>query len=351
MPPPVPESAVPTSPRDTLDSENANLEHDSKTVPSCLVDDSKSQDLVVESSQEVDESPRSPAEQIDSSLSDIPVPAADESSPAKESRQTPSTLERVPGPSDDPLPPPLPEHDVTQERAESPKYPLPPEELSCPINVSEMKSELPVPDENDAPSPRHPTETLLTPPRSPSPQSNVSIASGLTTSTKDSSQTQLYDDQSNREFKMESVSISLNSYNESDIELKERLAESLVDTVNQEESSVSCQLSNNATSSTTVQETHQSTQETEVPVENSVARDSTTESSDETSKITSPAVPSEVVVPASPPSAPAITEDVASVAKAIEEMDISDKAVAAATIECNTNEIIADAHYQNNMNE
>ena len=58
---------------------------------------------------------------------------------------------------------------------------------------------------------------------------------------------------------MESVSISLNSYNESDIELKERLAESLAETEKQEESLVSCQLLNNATSSTTVQETHQVT--------------------------------------------------------------------------------------------
>lgn len=86
------------------------------------------------------------------------------------------------------------------------------------------------------------------------------------------------------------------------------------------------------------------------PVENNVAHDSTIESPAEAIKVTTPAVPSEVL-PASPPSAPAITEDVASVAKAIEEIDISDKAVAAATIECNTNEIIADAHYQNNINE
>lgn len=53
----------------------------------------------------------------------------------------------------------------------------------------------------------------------------------------------------------------------------------------------------------------------EAPVENNVAHDvSTTESSTEPIKVTSPAVPSEVIT-ASPPSAPAITEDVASVAK------------------------------------
>nr|XP_034187462.1 A-kinase anchor protein 200-like [Osmia lignaria] len=347
MPPPLPDSPVPTisSPRENVHSENAN------TVPSCVVDDTKAQLLDVENSEQVDGSPLSLPNDSSSSPSSCPANEND-AYPANESQTSHfslSSLERVPSPSDDLLPPPPP----PPATEDSSNYPLPSEQLSCPVllNVSEMKSELPVPDENDAPSPRHPTETLLTPPRSPSPQSNVSIASGLTTSTKDSSQTQLHDDQSNREFKMESVSISLNSYNESDIELKERLAESLADTVNQEESSISCQLSNNATSSTTVQETHQSTKETEAPVENNVAHDSTTASSDETSKITSPAVPSEPVVPASPPSAPAITEDVASVAKAIEEIDISDKAVAAATIECNTNEIIADARYQNNMNE
>lgn len=58
----------------------------------------------------------------------------------------------------------------------------------------------------------------------------------------------------------------------------------------------------------------QSTPEPEVPVENNLARDSTTESSADAIKVTTtPAVPSEI--PASPPSAPAITEDVASVAK------------------------------------
>lgn len=57
----------------------------------------------------------------------------------------------------------------------------------------------------------------------------------------------------------------------------------------------------------------QSTPEPEAPVENNLARDSTTESSADAIKVTTPAVPCEM--PASPPSAPAITEDVASVAK------------------------------------
>ncbi|XP_024220844.1 A-kinase anchor protein 200 isoform X1 [Bombus impatiens] len=361
-PPPLSESLVP-SPQEKFDLETVNVADNSNTVPSPVVH-TESQILDVEHAQEVDGSPLSLPEQTNEcSSADIPVPQADDASlktsdslpPCPVSEKTTylanetqanlssSRLEDVPGLTDD-FPTAL--EDTTQQ-LDSFKYPLPPEELSCPLNVSETNSELPIPDEN-ASSLRNPTETLPIPPRSPSPLSNVSITSGLTTSTKDSSQTLLYDDQSNREFKMESVSISLNSYNESDIELKERLAESLAETEKQEESSVSCQLSNNATSSTTIQEIHQSTPEPEAPVENNVAHDSTTESSADAIKVT-PAVPSEV--PASPPSAPAITEDVASVAKAIEEMDISDKAVAAATIECNTNEIIAEAHYQNNINE
>ncbi|XP_076673331.1 uncharacterized protein LOC143371723 [Andrena cerasifolii] len=367
MPSPA-ESPVP-SPHEHHDSENAVVEDDPTTVPSLV--DIEPHIVEVEKTTEVEDSP-SQNEDIqmvtECSLLDCPVPPTEASSPqplgspmrpvvekdanlANESEPMCPRLERVPTPAGD-LPAAV--QDTTSQHVDSMEYPLPPEELSCPLiassNAPEMKSELPVPDQSaSASSLRNPTETLLTPPRSPSPQSNVSITSGQTTSTKDSSQTQFYDDQSNREFKMESVSISLNSYNESEIELKERLAESLAKTVNQEESSVSCQLSNKATSSTTVQETHQSTPEPEAPVENNVAHDSTTESSDDTKKVTPPAVPTEV--PASPPSAPVITEDVASVAKAIEEIDISDKAVAAATIECNTNEIIADAHYQNNINE
>ncbi|XP_048261502.1 A-kinase anchor protein 200 isoform X2 [Bombus terrestris] len=362
-PPPLSESPVP-SPQEKFDLETVNVADNSNTVPSPVVH-TESQILDVQHTQEVDGSPLSLPEQTnESSTADISVLQADDASlkmsdnlpscPVNEqttylanetqANLASSRLEDVPSLTDN-FPTAL--EDTTQQ-LDSFKYPLPPEELSCPLDMSETNSELPIADEN-ASSLRNPTETLPIPPRSPSPLSNVSITSGLTTSTKDSSQTLLYDDQSNREFKMESVSISLNSYNESDIELKERLAESLAETEKQEESSVSCQLSNNATSSTTIQEIHQSTPEPEAPVENNVAHDSTTESSADAIKVTTPAVPSEV--PASPPSAPAITEDVASVAKAIEEMDISDKAVAAATIECNTNEIIAEAHYQNNINE
>ncbi|KAG9432795.1 fibrous sheath CABYR-binding protein-like [Apis mellifera carnica] len=303
------------------------------------------------------------------------VPSNRQTHEAQEPRNPVSKLERAPSLADDFFPPPAPpEHHATEQQQVDCcfDYPLPPEHLSPPPleEKPEPRNERPLlpndgnkDDDNDDDSdaristetatiaaiPLPPASTL---PATPSPTSNASITSGLMPFTVDSSQSLLYDDQSNREFKMESVSISLNSYNESDIELKERLAESLAETEKQEESLVSCQLLNNATSSTTVQETHQSTPEQpEAPVENNVGHDvSTTESSTEPVKVTSPAVPSEVIT-ASPPSAPAITEDVASVAKAIEEIDISDKAVAAATIECNTNEIIAEARYQNNINE
>ncbi|XP_043265164.1 cell surface glycoprotein 1-like isoform X2 [Colletes gigas] len=354
-PPPVSESCRANSP-EKLDSENANVEND-PNVHSPLID---VDDVPVNRTQELDRS----SQCTECLVTDVPpVPPTDTTSSQilsdederlavrSEPRSSPSRLECVSVSSDD-LVPPAPRH--TTQYVNSHEHPLPPEECPCPLvtsnNVSEM-NDYPVPDEN-APRTRNSTDVLPTPPRSPVSQSNDSIMSSLTTSTKDSSRTQFFDDQSNRDFKMESVSISLDSYNESDIELKERLAESLAETVHQEESSVSCQLSNNTTSSTTVQETHQTTPEPEAPVENNLVHDSTTESSEETTKITPPAVLTEV--PASPPtvpSAPAITEDVSSVAKAIEEIDISDKAVAAATIECNTNAIIADAHYQNNINE
>lgn len=275
-PPPLSESPVP-SPQEKFDLETVNVADNSNTVPSPVVH-TESQILDVEHAQEVDGSLSLPEQHIqqtnECSTADIPVTQTDDASlkmsdslppcPVNEkttylasetqTNLSSSRLEDVPGLTDN-FPTAL--EDTTQQ-LDSFKYPLPPEELSCPLNMSETNSELPIPDEN-ASSLRNPTETLPTPPRSPSPLSNVSIMSGLTTSTKDSSQTLLYDDQSNREFKMESVSISLNSYNESDIELKERLAESLAETEKQEESSVSCQLSNNATSSTTIQEIHQVT--------------------------------------------------------------------------------------------
>lgn len=97
----------------------------------------------------------------------------------------------------------------------------------------------------------------------------------------------------------------------------------------------------------------ESTPESEAPVENNLVQDdSTTEKSEEKIVVTPAAVPVPVPVPVETPAPPpAITEDVASVAKAVEEMEISAKAVAAATIECATTEIVADGPYENNVNE
>ncbi|KAM0735715.1 A-kinase anchor protein 200 [Formica fusca] len=253
--------------------------------------------------------------------------------------------------------PPAPE-DTGMQSLDSFDYPLPPEELSCPLSLivtpNVSTDELPPAPVEHAASPRDPTETLLTPPISPNFQSNANIASGIATetSTRDCSQIPSYDDISNRE-QPASLNEPMILYNQSDIELKQRLAaECLAKTESQEGALLSCELSNTVPS-TASKEHHQKAPEVEAPVENNIAHnDSTTESADEAPKVAPPAIPTEA--PASPPTAPAITEDVASVTKAIEEIDISDKAVAAAVneaIECNTNEIIADAHHQNNINE
>uniref|UniRef100_A0A0C9Q966 Uncharacterized protein n=1 Tax=Fopius arisanus TaxID=64838 RepID=A0A0C9Q966_9HYME len=98
-----------------------------------------------------------------------------------------------------------------------------------------------------------------------------------------------------------------------------------------------------------VEKKTESIAEPEAPVEK--INEVTTEKIEEAPKSLPPSVPIEVSVPA----APVITEDVASVTKAIEEIDINEKAVAAAvneTIESvNTNEIIADMNHQNTLNE
>nr|XP_050858626.1 A-kinase anchor protein 200-like isoform X2 [Vespula vulgaris] len=274
-------------------------------------------------------------------------------------RQSPShtTVTRIttPPPSSSP-PPPLPPSSIKEEdtscrlQSESSEFPLPPPNeittksppSSPRCNVSQTSSNLTEIDQTSIASPN------------PSNRSSTSIVSSTTTATNDCSQTLLHDDQTDRDLKTESVSQSLNSYNDSEVELKERLAQSLAETENQKET-LSCRSLNDDVS-TAFQENHQSTPEVENPVveKTTVTNEvGTTESNvEEAPKVAPPAIPIEV--PASPPSAPAITEDVASVTKAIEEIDISDKAVAAAVneaIECNTNEIIADAHHQNNMNE
>ncbi|XP_061930488.1 FK506-binding protein 5 isoform X2 [Apis cerana] len=341
-PPPQPSSSSPSLPESCPD--------DSAAAPPSPPQLVRAEPRILDFAEEQQQQRRPNESELDVIIT---PPTTNDESSNRHARNSTSKLERVPSLADEFFPAPA-EHTATERQIDSSDRPLPPEQLSPSpttplVDHHDDDDDDPARTSTETTAPLPPPSTL---PATPSPTSNASITSGLMPFTVDSSQSLLYDDQSNREFKMESVSISLNSYNESDIELKERLAESLAETEKQEESLVSCQLLNNATSSTTVQETHQSTPEQpEAPVENNVAHDvSTTESSTEPVKVTSPAVPSEVIT-ASPPSAPAITEDVASVAKAIEEIDISDKAVAAATIECNTNEIIAEARYQNNINE
>lgn len=102
------------------------------------------------------------------------------------------------------------------------------------IDVTNLNSAV----SNDASATGIATEsTLLTPPRSPSPAA-VSNLSGTEISAKESSHLDILEVESNREFKTESVEESLNSY-DSELELKERLAESM-----EENTPVNCQLSN-----------------------------------------------------------------------------------------------------------
>ncbi|XP_046739608.1 A-kinase anchor protein 200-like isoform X2 [Diprion similis] len=92
--------------------------------------------------------------------------------------------------------------------------------------------------------------------------------------------------------------------------------------------------------------------EPEAPAENP-AEVSATESVIEAPASPAPPVPAEL--PVLPPSEPALTEDVASVTKAIEDFEISDKAVAAAVNEAiesnNANEIVNDSLHQKVITE
>lgn len=158
--------------------------------------------------------------------------------------------------------PPAPE-DTGIQSLDSFDYPLPPEELSCPLSLI-VPSNVPIDELPPAPvehaaSPRDPTETLLTPPLSPNFQSNVNITSGIATetSTRDRSQIPSYDDTSNREEPTLQNEPIL--YDQSDIELKQRLAaECLAKTESQEEALLSCELSNTVPS-TVSKEHHQVT--------------------------------------------------------------------------------------------
>lgn len=156
--------------------------------------------------------------------------------------------------------PPAPE-DTGMQSLESFDYPLPPEELSCPLSliVTSNVDELPVLVEHAANS-RDPTVMFLTPPISPNLQSNDNIASGIATetSTRDHSQIPSYDGNSNRE-QSGLLSESMILYDQSDIELKQRLAaECLATTESQEGVLLSCELSNTVPS-TASKEHHQVT--------------------------------------------------------------------------------------------
>ncbi|XP_025988460.1 nascent polypeptide-associated complex subunit alpha, muscle-specific form [Solenopsis invicta] len=283
--------------------------------------------------------------------SDVPTHSLSEKHSNEPQTLVLSESESVPISSEDL--PPAPEDTGTQN-LDSFDYPLPPEELSCPLllipptNIS--VAELPPAPVEHAVNPRDPTETLLTPPISPNlQQSSVTPGIATETATKDRSQVPSYNenDSNDREKSLLSEPLTI-SCDQSNIELKERLATEYVAKTESQEEALSCQLSNSIPL-TAAKEHHQNAPEVKAPVENNIAHDvSTTENVDEAPKVAPPAIPIET--PASPPTAPAITEDVASVTKAIEEIDISDKAVAAAVnevIECNTNEIIADAQHQN----
>lgn len=159
--------------------------------------------------------------------------------------------------------PPAPE-DTGMQSLDSFDYPLPPEELSCPLSLVITSNvsidELPPAPVEHPTSPRDPTETLLTPPLSPNFQSNANITSGIATetSTRDRSQIPSYDDINNREQPtLQNEPMIL--HDQSDIELKQRLAaECLAKTESQEEALLSCELSNTVPS-TASKEHHQVT--------------------------------------------------------------------------------------------
>lgn len=171
-----------------------------------------------------------------------------------ESESVPISLEDLP---------PAPEDTGTQS-LDSFDYPLPPEELSCPLlsidspNVS--VAELPPAPVEHAASPRDPTETLLTPPISPSFQrSNITPGIATETATKDRSQIPSYeDDSSNREQSMLLSEPLTMSCNQSDVKLKERLAAECVAKTESQEEALLYQLSNSILS-TAAKEHHQVT--------------------------------------------------------------------------------------------
>ena len=204
-----------------------------------------------------------PLDDIESMPSDAPTCSLSEKHLSE-----PQTLALSPEPESVPISledlPPAPEDTGTQS-LDSFDYPLPPEELSCPLllippaNIS--VGELPPAPVEHAANPRDPTETLLTPPLSPNLQQS-SVTSGITTETamKDRSQIPSYDedDSSNREQSMLLSEPLTMSCDQSNIELKERLATECVAKTESQEEALSCQLSNSIPS-TAAKEHHQVT--------------------------------------------------------------------------------------------
>lgn len=203
-----------------------------------------------------------PLDDIESMPSDAPTCSLSEKHLSE-----PQTLALSPEPESVPISledlPPAPEDTGTQS-LDSFDYPLPPEELSCPLLLIPLANisvaELPPAPVEHAANPRDPTETLLTPPSSPNfQQSSVTPGIATETATKDRSQIPSYDedDSSNEQSMLLSEPLTM-SCDQSNIELKERLATECVAKTESQEEALSCQLSNSIPS-TAAKEHHQVT--------------------------------------------------------------------------------------------
>ncbi|KAL6268640.1 hypothetical protein P5V15_001774, partial [Pogonomyrmex californicus] len=230
----------------------------------------------IEQTEEIKSCPLSPKNRVTSpafcpsddleSMHPLPPPLSDAPtcSLSEKLSNEPQTLSLSPEPESIPISledlPPAPEDTGTQS-LDSFDYPLPPEELACPssliapLNTSELS---PAPVEHAA-SPRDPTETLLTPPISPNfQQSNITLGIATETATTDRSQIPSYneDDSSNYEQSMLLSEPLTMSCDQSDVDLKERLAAECIAKTESQEEALSCQLSN-AIPSTAAKEHHQ----------------------------------------------------------------------------------------------
>ncbi|XP_034948296.1 fibrous sheath CABYR-binding protein-like isoform X2 [Chelonus insularis] len=191
-------------------------------------------------------------------------------------------------------------------------------------------------------NPQETVEDIPTLSRSPSPEVSLGTVESsnelVEPEVNEDKKIEAFVEKNNHEFVKETIAAPVEEINtKSDLENRQS------DTIEDKTASVDSLLNHQ------IQKNDQSIPETEAPVENSTLN-STTESTEETPKSPLASVQTEVTAPV----APAITEDVTSVTKAVEEIDINEKAVAAAVNEniesANKNEIIADMNYQN-LNE